>query len=296
MSVDVAAASSFLAGHGRTLDRRRLELLLASGDGVEAVLAALDGYHNIDGGYGWGIEPDLRAPESQPVGAMHALEVLAEIGPATSPRAVELCDWLAETTLPDGGLPFSLPVTDPSACAPLWLGADPAMSSLQMTTQVAANALRVALHDPGVAKHPWLARARAWCVEAISALDDSLHAYELLFAVWFVDALAATDPDGAAPLVERLAPFIPPDGVVPVQGGTDGEALRPLDFATRPDGPVRSLYTDDVVAADLDRLARGQQPDGGWTVDYASSSPAAALEWRGYATVSAVTTLLATWT
>lgn len=38
--------------------------------------------------------------------------------------------------------------------------------------------------------------------------------------------------------------------------------------------------------------AEGEQLDGGgWDVDWSSSSPAAVLEWRGYATVRAVTIL-----
>jgi hypothetical protein len=48
-----------------------------------------------------------------------------------------------------------------------------------------------------------------------------------------------------------------------------------------------------VIDAELGRLAAGQRDDGGWTVDFASHSPQAALEWRGYATVRAVTILLA---
>ena len=32
-------------------------------------------------------------------------------------------------------------------------------------------------------------------------------------------------------------------------------------------------------------LAAGQQPDGGWRVDFNSFSPAAELEWRGAITV-----------
>jgi hypothetical protein len=40
MSIDIAAAVSFLAGHGRILDRRRLDLLLGRGH-AEAVLLAL---------------------------------------------------------------------------------------------------------------------------------------------------------------------------------------------------------------------------------------------------------------
>lgn len=75
---DVAAAVRFLATHGRALDRRRLDLLAGSGP-ARATLDALAAYRNDDGGYGWGIEPDLRSPESQPAGAMHALEVFAEV-------------------------------------------------------------------------------------------------------------------------------------------------------------------------------------------------------------------------
>ena len=37
----------------------------------------------------------------------------------------------------------------------------------------------------------------------------------------------------------------------------------------------------------------GQQDDGGWVVDFTAYSPAAALDWRGYATVGALTVLRA---
>ena len=291
MSIDTIAAVRFLTGHGRILDRRRLDLLLGRGD-VKAVLVALDAYRNDDGGFGWGIEPDLRSPESQPVGAMHALEVLAEIAAVASSataRTVELCDWLAQHTLDDGGLPLTLPVSDPAGCAPVWLGSDHETSSLQMTAQVAANAHLVARHELGVARHDWLAQASRWCLDAIARLDTTPNAHELMFAIRFLDAAADAHPT-AVDLLERLGPLLPPDGVIPVQGGTADEALRPLDVAPRP-GPARRLFADGTVSAELDRLAARQQPDGGWTVDFESSSPAASLEWRGYATVAAVATL-----
>lgn len=76
-----------------------------------------------------------------------------------------------------------------------------------------------------------------------------------------------------------------------VVGGAEGEALRPLDHAPEPDRPVRALLAPEAVAADLDRLEQGQLADGGWAVDFTSHSPAAALEWRGYTTVRAVSVL-----
>lgn len=289
--MDLRAAASFLATHGRQLDRRRFEYLLA-GPGADPgpVLAAVDAYRNADGGYGWGLEPDLRAPESQPGGALHALEVFAEAGP--TPRSVEVCDWLGRVALPDGGMPFALPVADPTGCAPFWVDADPGVSSLQSTAFVAGVAHRVAARDPAVAAHPWLAAATRYCLDAVAALDARPHAIELSFAIGFLDAVHDTHPEADA-LLDRLAAFVPPDGLVPVDGGSDGETMRPLNFAPLPDRPARRLFTPEVITADLARVAGGQQDDGGWRVDFASFSPAAEMEWRGYATVGAMTMLTA---
>src|SRR5690606_37812985 len=117
----LSAAATFLTGHARLLDRHRYGFLVGRGD-PRATLAGLAAYRNTDGGYGHGLEPDLRSPESQPAAALHAFEVLAEIDPVTSPQAEQLCDWLLTVTLPDGGLPCALPVTEPENCAPFWSG------------------------------------------------------------------------------------------------------------------------------------------------------------------------------
>jgi hypothetical protein len=292
MSIDLGQAASFMAAHGRVLDRRRFELACgnATAQTRAAVLSAIDGYRNPDGGYGWGLEPDLRARESQPGGALHALEAVADAAPATSPHTVALLDWLQSVTLPDGGLPLALPVADPTACAPFWVQANPHESSLQLTAAVAAEAHRAARSDENVRNHPWLATATRYCLQAIRDLDEAPFAYVLSFALRFLDAAADSYPE-AHGLLEHLAPFVPPDGAVPVAGGSEGETLHLLDFAPEPGRPVRALLDDRAVAADLDRLEGGQRPDGGWTVDFASHSPAAELEWRGYATVRAVAVL-----
>jgi hypothetical protein len=91
---------------------------------------ASDAYRNPDGGYGWGLEPDLRSRESQPAAAAHAFEVFEEIAPATAPQAAALRDWLDSVTLPDGGLPFALPLGSTTGSAPFWIAADPSESSL----------------------------------------------------------------------------------------------------------------------------------------------------------------------
>lgn len=303
MAVDLAAASAFMTSHARLLDRRRFAVRFEGGD-PSLTLAALEAYRNPGGGYG-ALEPDLRAVESQPVGAMHAFEVFEDVAPLTSPRAAELCDWLAGATLPDGGLPFALPVEDATATAPFWAGADPDVSSLHITTAVAAVAHRVARHDPAVAAHPWLATATGYACEAMADPGSPSSTLELLYGLRFLDALAARRAAGGGGLVEgvgaaepeallaRWADALPADGTLPVEGGLADEAVRPLDFSPAPGTPLRAQLADAVFAADLDRVAAGQREDGGWEVDFTAYSPAAALEWRGYATVEAVGVLRA---
>jgi hypothetical protein len=286
MDFDLQAAVTFVSTHARVLERRRLDRTLGQGTPA-SVVAALDAYRNDDGGYGWGLEPDLRSTISQPVGAMHALEVLAEIQDTTTRRPVQILDWLAGLSLDDGGVPFALAYADTEGSAPHWSGADPSVSSLQMTTQLAAQAHRLARHRADVAGHPWLADATRYCLTSIEETSQSPHAYELMFLLRFLDVVADRDPR-AAPLLERFTKLVRTDGPTPVSGGADGEVLHPLDFTPYAGGPLRSAFPARAVAADLRRLAAKQQPDGGWTVDFPSYSPGAALEWRGYATLQSL--------
>ncbi|BBH69705.1 hypothetical protein ACTI_63900 [Actinoplanes sp. OR16] len=281
MHAGLHAAVSFVATHARILERRRLDHLLNGGP-ADAVLAALDAYRNPDGGYGWALEPDLRSATSQPVGAMHALEVIAETGDAS--RLPALLDWLAAHANDDGGMAFSLPFTDQEGCAPHWTAADPA-SSVTMTTQLAAHA-----HRAGAGDHPWLRGATAWCLDTMEAITEAPHAIELMFSMLFLDAVAGETPRATA-LLERYTGFVRLDGPTPVAGGAEGEVLFPLDFTPHDDSPSRAYFSPAAIAADRERLAAQQQPDGGWDVSFQTFSPAAALEWRGYATVQAITVL-----
>jgi len=284
--VDLDAAAEFMAAHARVLDRRRFDVLVR-GAAPDGVLAALEAYRNPDGGYSWGLEPDLRDTRSQPGPALHAFEVFEDIGPATSPRAVELCDWLETVTLPDGGIPFAVPVESRAGCAPFWAGADPDRSSLQITAIVTAMAHRAARYDPAVAEHRWLQRATGYCLEALEAEGEEAEPMALAFAFQALDV--AGRPEAEA-LVERLGARIPAEGMK-VVGGSPDEYMRPLDFTPLPGGPVRRLFDPKVIEAELDRLEAGQEADGGWRVDFASYSPAAELEWRGHMTVNALALL-----
>ncbi len=290
MTIDIARARTFITEHGRVLDRRRFEALVDDGDSDaagDAILAALDAYRNGDGGYGWGLEPDLRASESQPAAALHALEALTAVGPRTAPSIAGLLNWLERASLADGGLPFALPIATATGCAPFWTAADPRESSLQITAAVAAQAHRAARAHVDIGAHPWLAAATRYCFERIREIQKPPIAHVLSFSLQLLDAVAQEDAE-ARGLLHRLMRFVPADGALPVAGGAEGETIH---LVSEPGMPLYEFLAPSAVAAEIDRLENAQQPDGGWPVDFDSYSPAAVLEWRGYTTVNAVRTL-----
>ncbi|HST43414.1 MAG TPA: hypothetical protein VLK58_28065 [Conexibacter sp.] len=297
---DITRAETFLATHARLLERRRLELLLRRAGAVDGVLSALAAYRNPDGGYGYGLEPDLRAAGSQPAGAFQALTVLAELAeqaPEAAPAAGELtgrlCDWLDTIALDGGALPFSLAGADGPGTAPWWAGGDPTEPSLHITAGIGAYAQRVRAQAPALADHPWLTRATDWCLEQVAAGQrPEGGGYTLAFVLGLLDAVVDVRPSATAEL-ERMAAFVPESGALPVSGGTDSEVLRPLRISPEPGRPLRALMPAEAIARDLAALAGEQEEDGGWTVDFPSSSPAGALEWRGIATIEAITLLRA---
>jgi len=280
--VDLDAAATFLAAHARLIDRRRFALL--AGDGTaEAVLRALEAYRNDDGGIGM-LEPDLRAPASQPACVLYALDILHEIGAADAALAGDAIDWIATIAGADGGVPFVLSSARDWPHAPWYRPEDAPPPSLLMTAGIAAASHRLGL------EHPWIERATAFCWEHIGEAVDG-HAYVVRHVLDFLDAVP--DRERAEARLGALAVRFPPDGRLHVEGGADDEALGPLDMAPSPGHAARRLFADAVVEAELDALSARQQDDGGWTFAWPALNPAVACEWRGAVTVEAVRTLAA---
>jgi hypothetical protein len=280
MPIAVTAAEQFVLANARLLDRHRLTVLLHGG-AVSPVLAALHAYRNPDGGFGHALEPDVRGPESEPASTLHALEVLAEVGALDDPMVAGAAAWIGTIADADGGVPLVMPSAALSPHAP-WMV--PAAGGSQLTFALAA-----VLWEAG-ADDPWLERATEWCWATLARPDD-LHAYLVKFSLAFLDAVP--DEPRAAAAIESLRCRIDADGTMPVAGGTEDERLTPLGLSPRPGARSRALFTAPQIDADLDRLERGQQDDGGWTFDWLGWSEGQSVEWRGIVTLLALATLKA---
>lgn len=280
MSVDVESAERYVLANARLIDRHRLAVLLrAASDAL--VRDALRAYRNPDGGFGHALEPDVRAPESEPAATVHALEVLAEIDALDDPMVAGAASWVASIADADGGVPVVMPTAAGYPHAP-WMvprdGGSPFTCAL-------AGALWEAGSD-----EPWLGRATDWCWAKLEGPDD-LSAYWLKFSLAFLDHVP--DDSRARAAIARLRSQIGPDGSVPVPGGTENERLTPLMLSERPGRRSRALFTDEQIEADLDALAQAQEEDGGWKFDWLAWSAGQSVEWRGAVTVRALATLAA---
>jgi hypothetical protein len=262
-------ARAFLAARARVLDRRRFERLFEGGP-ADAVRAAVAAYANPDGGFGHALEPDGRAPGSQPAAVMLALGTLHGADAWDDGMACAACDWLTSVEPDGGGVPFVLPSIETWPAAPWWQVQPGLPASLTTTGPVAAALLARAVD------HPWVDRAVAWLWDAAA---DAEGEYDLRGAVAFLGE--APDRERAATLLRALAPRLAAAG------------LGPLAVAPLPGQAGRVLFDDAQVAAALDDLAAGQRPDGGWDFAWPAWSPAATAAWRGSLTVDALAVLRA---
>ncbi|HEV2713245.1 MAG TPA: hypothetical protein VGU26_09120 [Gaiellaceae bacterium] len=278
-NANVAAAERFVLANARLLERHRLACLL-HGASTEPVVAALRAYRNPDRGFGHALEPDIRAPTSEPSATLHAFEVLAEVGRLDEPMLGEAAEWVASIAEPDGGIPFSLPASVAYPRAP-FLG-PPAPGGSMFTMALAGWFHEAGLHTP------WLERATAWSWAAL-AEPTELDAYGVKCAIDFLDHVP--DEPRALKTLERLRPRLAVDGSLPVTGGKEGEKLTPLTLSERPAARSRSLFIDDQIEADLERLAREQQDDGGWMFDFGVWSEGQLAEYRGLFTFLALKAL-----
>ncbi|MBT2440669.1 hypothetical protein J7E93_11220 [Streptomyces sp. ISL-36] len=290
----LARAEHFIWLTARVLEQRRFAYHFLRG-GADPVEVALSAYLNEDGGYGHGLEPDLRGPVSQPLHTGHALRVLDSIGRCGGLRVERICRYLTEVSTHDGALPAVHPSQRGYPAAPFVPIVDDPPSSLLSTGPV------VGLLHRNQVWHAWLFRATEFCWEAVENLKTS-HPYEIQAAVAFLDgvpdrarAQALADRLGRLVREQRLA-VLDPDHIdaFPVAPGyAPGERHFPYDYARVPDSLARRWFTDEELARSLDHLADAQQEDGGWPVNWRQWAPGTALESRPIVTIEALRTLRA---
>ena len=278
---DFDAAAGFMAGHARVLDRRVFQRLFQGG-APGPVRDAVAAYRNDDGGFGHGLEPDIRTAASQPAATEMALRLMDLTDEWDTMMVKGAIDWLAAIAPAEGGAGFAEPSVADGPHAPWWVPAEGA--SLIQTGQIAGLLYARAF------SHPWLNRATELMWERIGTLTEP-NGYEMFGVLAFLQHVP--DRSRAQAAFDRVGPLILERNLVALDPDAAGEVQTPLEFAPLPDSIARALFDHATIAAHLDHLAAAQRDDGGWMFNWLAWSPAAEADWRGFLTVDALRVLRA---
>ncbi|MGH3877196.1 MAG: hypothetical protein ACRDSK_09190 [Actinophytocola sp.] len=287
-------ATDHILRTARLLERRRFDHLFGASTGAdtaEAVVAALLPYRNPDGGFGNALEPDCRAPGSQPITTLSGFTILDEVGALGGELARDACDYLVEVTAPDGGVPFVHPSARGFPMAPWWQVPDTYAGSIIPTANIAG------LLYKNEVDHPWLAPATEFCWDRIDALTET-HPYEVAGCLAFLDHVP--DLERARRTADRLGEMVRKGQLVRITGAeptppgyTTSELMHPHDYASRPDYLARQWFSDAEIESSLDTLLAQQGAEGGWPVRWRIWSPVIDHEWGAWLTIEALTILSA---
>jgi hypothetical protein len=285
---DFDAATAFVAANARVLDRRRFERFFQGG-AATPVRDAVAAYRNADGGFGHALEPDCRAPASQPITTEMAFRVMDETDAWDESLVRDACDWLQAVAPAEGGAAFVEPTLSGWPHAPWW-----APEEGHPASPIATGLISGTLHGRGV-RHPWLDRATQTMWTMIGGLTEVPAApaggYVIMAVLRFLQHVP--DRDRARGAFDHVGSLLLSQNLVALDPEAPGEVHKPLDFAPEPDSIARALFDKPTIEAHLDHLAQAQRDDGGWTVNWPAWSPAAERDWRGLVTVDTLRILRA---
>lgn len=267
------AADHFIMRSARLIDRHRFafHFQAAPAQPVHTTLAA---HRNIDGGYGNGLEPDLRGHGSQPVATELALRYLDELGAIPEDVGQGICRFLATAANADGGLPAVLPTVHHTEAAPWYRNTRDFSSRLDVTAMITGL-----LHKNNLA-HPWRDMATAYCWKSIDALHWT-NPHEAIGICTFLQYVP--DRPRAVTTMNHLVTKIRP--VIEVHPRATGHVHTPLDLACHPAHIARPLFTDAEITRNLEAFEEEQRPDGGWDAYWDHWDTTATIERQGMRTI-----------
>ena len=294
-------ARQFLKTRARAIDRALFEHRFAQTP-TENVLVELVRYQNSDGGFGHGLEPDLRTPTSSALATAIGLQILKELDcPADHPMVKQAVEFLM-TTCSTATHVWRIIPTDANEYphAPWWHDDGESLARTFDSFRINPRAELVGLlhHYASLVPARWLdevTESTVACIETAEKLgagggDDIVCAISLAETV---------ELPGRAKT--RLAARI--RAVAPVVVSRDPQrwssyCTPPLKLAPSPHSLVADLILEELQSH-LDYQIDHQAPQGTWEPTwswgrlYPEVWEQARLEWRGKLTLDNLATLRA---
>ncbi len=146
------------------------------------------------------------------------------------------------------------------------------------------------LYELGV-EHRWREQAAESCFGALEGDGVPPEAHTIHAILVFLEHVP--DRARADALLPRVADALDGAAFLRVDPDDAEYGVSPTELAPTPSSIGRALFDDTAFDAHLDRLARDQQPDGGWPISWPAVSDATRDEYRGIRTLDALQVLRA---
>lgn len=291
-----AAAQDKIAAFLTSPQVRPLEAVLyryhfAGGSSTD-VLTALTPFQNADGGFGHGMEPDVRLADSSAIATSVAFQRLHEIGAGGNhPLVANGCRYLRETYIPATANWEIIPSNvDDAPHAPWWVyGEELSHSPVNPRAEILGYLYDYPGHFP--------AEMRQQATDSIVGylLDDAneLEMHDLYCAIRLSET-ESLPADIKTPLIERLKRAAE-KSVTRDPAGWRGYGLQPLGVVSKPESPFAPLFPDEIEL-NLDFMIDQLDEAGYWRPNWNwGHSPdawaQAEREWRGVLTLNNLLTL-----
>lgn len=260
-----ARARDYLFRHGRPLDQARFAFRFEHGP-AGAVLDELARYQNPDGGFGHGLEPDLRTPASSAVATSFAFALLREVGAsAADPVARRAIEYLVKAFDSERSVwTIVPPEVEDAPHAPWWTYADIDRTFNSSRINPTADLLGVLCDYAPLVPASLLADLTSTVLERLAAAPPEAIDFRCVVTL----AAARHLPE---PVHERVRRVLVEGASRVVDLNPDAWAtyvLQPLDVAPSPQSPLAGVIDRGAIDANLDYWIDRQQPDGSWALSW----------------------------
>lgn len=250
---------AFIRRNARPLDFLLFEHSYGRAEAAQ-VLTLLGAYQNVDGGFGWAIEPDNFSEASTPMGAWKATTVLREVGcfDRSNLLVARAVDYLLRTRRPDGFWEATAPSTADFPHAQWWqdTGPDDRVWGINPTAAILGYLLRVdadVTHD-----------VDRLIVDYVDGVSASMH--DLLCGLTLHDDLLAARRPVPQAFTERLRHEL--DAML------ERDPSRWSDYVLRPSAAFGTRHTEfaepyaDLITEEQQYLRDTVTADGSWDLNW----------------------------
>jgi hypothetical protein len=287
-----AQATEFIKAHGRPLERA-LYAVTFEGERAEAAIDELAHFQNADGGFGHGLEPDIRLPGSSVIATTVAFQRLRDLRVAQDhPLVSRACAYLlqkyeaAQMNWPN------IPTTvDDAPHAPWW---QPTGDLSENLANPRAEILGYWYEYPSHVPDDLRQSLTNSVMAHLTAHPDQMEMHDLLcyLRLWQTPGL----PDALTAAMRDKLTRIALHTVERDPAAWRGYGLQPIAVASTPRAPLAATFAADLpanLAFLVEQLeASGYlQPAWSWGDLWPEAWAQAQREWSGVLTLNALKTL-----